>query len=290
MAIPDYQTIMAPLLRLLSDGKDRHVQVCTRMLADQYDLSAEERKDILPSGRQDRFTNRVHWAASYLSQAGMVERPARGQLRITERGRDTVRTGPERITAKWLKQFTGEDNAPEPDPGPVATPEEELANSYQRLRMILADELLERIKRSSPPFFEQLVVDLLVAMGYGGSLADAGQAVGRSGDGGIDGIIKEDRLGLDFIYVQAKRWENPVGRPIVQGFAGGLQGHSAQKGVFMTTSNFTKDARDYVRRLGTRIVLIDGQELTQLMIDHGVGVSMVVTYEVKRVDADYFDG
>jgi restriction system protein len=193
-----------------------------------------------------------------------------------------------------LDQFSSDEHPPVVEPGPepelAVNPEEELENSYQRLRAILADDLLSRIKQNPPAFFEQLVVDLLVAMGYGGSLADAGQAVGKSGDDGIDGIIKEDKLGLDFIYIQAKRWENPIGRPTVQTFAGSLQGHRARKGVFITTSTFTKEARDFVNRINTSVVLIDGQELAQLMIDHNVGVSTTAKYEVKRVDNEYFEG
>jgi restriction system protein len=168
------------------------------------------------------------------------------------------------------------------------SPDERLEASYQQLREALAQDLLERIKQASPTFFERLVIDLLVAMGYGGSRRDAGEAVGRSGDGGIDGIIKEDRLGLDFVYVQAKRWEGSVSRPTVQAFAGSLEGQRARKGVLITTSTFTREARDYVTRIEKRIVLIDGDQLTQLMIDHGVGVADVTSYHVKRVDTDYF--
>lgn len=294
MAIPDYQSIMAPLLNLTSNGEVWELRQCIVALADQFHLTETERNELLPSGRQDRFTNRVHWAASYLARAGLLERPARGRLLITELGRTALRSGPGRITARWLAQFTNDDDSPgrEPivEPESAVTPEEELANSYLRLRSLLADELLVRMKQSPPDFFERLVIDLLVAMGYGGSLADAGQAVGKSGDDGIDGIIKEDKLGLDVIYLQAKRWDNSIGRPVVQGFAGSLEGHRARKGVFITTASFTRDARDYVRRIEKRIVLIDGNELAQLMIDHGVGVSTVATYDVKRVDTEYFDG
>ena len=209
------------------------------------------------------------------------------------KGRDVLRDGPDRITIGWLEPHIGgtkpTDDEQPPLPPDAKTPEEELEDSYRRLRALLADELLGRIKQNAPKFFEQLVVDLLVTMGYGGSLADAGQAVGKSGDDGIDGIIKEDKLGLDFIYIQAKRWDNPIGRPTVQAFAGSLQGHRARKGVFITTSTFTKEARDFVNRINTSVVLIDGQELAQLMIDHNVGVSTVASYEVKRVDGEYFE-
>lgn len=285
---------MRPLLQVSDEHGEQHIRVYIEQLADLYALSADERHEVLPSGTQPRFDNRVLWAASYLARAGLLERPSRGRYRITAKGREALRSGPERITTGWLEaQGDGERTPDEtknpPLPPEPVTPEEELEDSYRRLRGLLADELLERIKQNAPKFFEQLVVDLLVTMGYGGSLADAGQAVGKSGDDGIDGIIKEDKLGLDFIYIQAKRWDNPIGRPTVQAFAGSLQGHRARKGVFITTSTFTKEARDFVNRINTSVVLIDGQELAQLMIDHNVGVSTVATYEVKRVDGEYFE-
>jgi restriction system protein len=299
MAVPDFQTIMLPLLRSLEGGQERRINDLVEHLADGFNLTPEERAELLPSGRQARFTNRIHWAVTHLYKAGLLDRPGRGRVRLTERGRRVLRTDPGRIDMALLarypeyRQFQRTPNGAQPD-GPVAqsntkTPEEMLEASYQSLRSILAGDLLDRIGNCSPVFFERLVVDLLVAMGYGGSRRDAGLAVGRSGDGGIDGIIKEDKLGLDFVYVQAKRWSGAVSRPDIQAFAGSLEGQRARKGVFITTSKFTSDAHDYVTRIEKRIVLIDGEQLAQLMIDHGVGVADVALYHVKKIDTDYFE-
>lgn len=305
MTIPDFQRLMLPLMRLLADDHDHPVKECATALAQEFALSVEEREQLLPSGRQSTFDNRVSWCATHLAKARLLERPSRGVIRITDRGRQVMASPPDRIDNQFLCQFPefvgfwrpstagrSKQNQSKPvQDGSVddpQTPDELMNDGYLRLRQALADDLLARIKQSSPSFFEQLVVDLLVAMGYGGSRADAGQAVGRSGDGGIDGIINEDRLGLDFVYVQAKRWDQVIGRPLVQAFAGSLEGQRARKGVFMTTSTFTRDAQDYVKQIEKRIVLIDGERLAHFMIDHGVGVLDVATYQVKRIDADYF--
>jgi restriction system protein len=302
---------MQPLLRVIEDGNEFRSREYVEALALRFGLSESERRELIPSGRARVFDNRVAWSATHLSKAGLLERPGRGSVRITERGLAALRSGADRIDMAYLSRFPEYEafrrrSRPIAVIGPVSgadgdsrqdavasavgtqTPGELLESSYQGLRQALADDLLERIAAAPPRFFEQLVVDLLVAMGYGGSRADAGQAVGGSGDGGIDGIIKEDRLGLDFVYVQAKRWDQTIGRPLVQAFAGSLEGQRARKGVFITTSAFSKDAHDYVTRIEKRIVLVDGQYLAQLMIDHGVGVADVATYHVKRVDADYF--
>ncbi len=306
MAIPDFQTIMLPLLEITKDGKEHsHGEVC-EALASHFLLTDAEKKELLPSGRQARFDNRVAWARAYLKKAGLIENPRRGIFRITGQGLELLKSNPSRIDIKLLKHYPGiqewegrssrkaDDDAGylEGSNGGVAdgqTPEEVLEASYQELRRTLANELIERIMSCPPKFFEGLVVDLLVKMGYGGSRRDAGQAIGQSGDGGIDGIIKEDKLGLDVVYVQAKRWNGTVGRPVVQAFAGSLEGQRARKGIMITTSQFTQDARDYVGRIEKKIVLIDGEQLAQLMIDHGIGVAEVVNYPVKRVDLDYFD-
>lgn len=300
MAIPDFQTIMLPLLKLAGDGEVHSIREAVRQLADDFSLSEEESTELLPSGQQPTFHNRVGWARTYLKKAGLLEDPRRGHFRITERGRQIMEENPSRIDIPFLRQFpefvdftegrgdTGEDE--ELDDGQELTPEEVLEDAYQQIRTDLAEELLSYVLNSGSGFFEKLVVELLVQMGYGGSRRDAARAVGRSGDGGIDGIIDEDRLGLDVIYVQAKKWkdDSPVGRPEIQKFVGALQGRRARKGVFITTSRFTNGARDYARRIDTKVVLIDGDRLTDLMIDHNVGVSPVTTYEVKRVDSDYF--
>ncbi len=300
MAVPDYQSLMLPLLRLAADGKDHALRDAIEKLAEQFRLSPEDREEMLPSGTQRKFDNRVGWARTYMQKAGLLDRPRRGYLRITERGRDVLLTEPERIDVDFLKQypeFLAFQTASRPEPLETAastkqtdqTPEELLESSYQELRDNLAQKLLEKTKNCSPEFFEQLVVDLLVAMGYGGSRKDAGKSVGRTGDGGVDGVINEDRLGLDVIYVQAKRWKGTVGRPVVQTFAGSLEGYRARKGVLITTSRFSDDALEYVRQIERKIVLIDGQRLTQLMIDHGVGVTEDRTFAVKRMDSDYFE-
>jgi restriction system protein len=248
-----------------------------------------------------------HEPTSNLKQASLLESPKRGVLRITDRGKAVLSSHPTRIHVKFLDQFAefrefrvhrpegGRIDKAAPDASrqatlEIETPEERLATAYKTLRANLQVDLIEQVKSASPSFFERLVVDLLLAMGYGGSRQDAGRAIGKSGDGGIDGIIKEDKLGLDVIYIQAKRWEGTVGRPEVQKFAGALQGHRAPKGVFITTSSFTREAEDYANALNTKVILINGAVLTDLMIDHNVGVATTGTYELKRVDADYFEG
>lgn len=306
MAIPDFQSLMLPLLDLTSDGVECRFRDAVEALAAKFQLTQDERSELLPSGTAPTFDNRVGWARTYLKQAGLIESPKRGVLRITDRGRAVLNKKPARIDIKFLDQFQefrdfrtrrAEDSAevavnhdtvvahPEAE-----TPEDQLASAYRRLRHDLELELLAQVKSSTPAFFERLVIDLLVAMGYGGSRQDAGRAIGKSGDGGIDGIIKEDKLGLDAIYLQAKRWDGSVGRPEVQKFAGALQGHRASKGVFITTSSYTREALEYVNLINSKIILIGGQELAALMIDHNVGVSTVGMYELKRVDADYFEG
>ncbi len=298
MPIPDYQSLMLPLLRIIGDGKEHSLRELIEKLAEQFRLSEDERKELLSSGVQAKFDNRVGWARTYLKKAGLLESTARARFCITDRGREVLKKSPAEINVKFLKQFPEFlefQNVSRPsrekdanDEEPEHTPEETLESSYQSLRRELAQQILEQVKRSSPEFFERMVVDLLVAMGYGGSRSDAGRAIGQSGDGGIDGIINEDRLGLDVVYVQAKRWETTVGRPIVQTFAGSLEGQRANKGVLITTSQFSKEAQDYVSKIGKKIVLIDGEQLAQLMIDYDIGVTEVSRYVVKRVDLDYF--
>jgi len=260
---------MLPLLQFAGDRKEHSLREAIEALADEFNLTDGERRELLPSGQQATFDNRVGWARTYMKKAGLVESTRRGYFRITERGLDVLRRNPPEINIAYLNQFPEfvefkaprrdkVDEAREPDVSETQTPEEEIEAAYQRVRQGLATELLQTIKSCSPAFFERLVIDLLVRMGYGGTRKDAGQAVGRSGDGGIDGIIKEDRLGLGILYIQAKRWDNPVGRPEIQKFAGALQGQRAKKGIFITTSAFSKAANDYVSRIESKIVLIDG--------------------------------
>lgn len=298
MAIPDFQSLMLPLLTYLAGDTERTNQDTLNALAASSNLSDEERMQLLPSGRPTVFRNRVAWAKSYLVRAGLIEASRRGIYRITDLGRQALAGHPERIDLKFLSSFPGSrafglpakqstetQVAASPD---SMTPEDHIELGYQQIRGALAADLLRSIKECAPDFFEQLVVDLLLAMGYGGSRQDAGQAVGRGGDGGIDGIIKEDRLGLDAIYIQAKRWEGVVGRPEIQKFAGALQGQRARKGIFLTTSSYTKEAREFAASIDSKIILIDGEALANLMIDYGVGVTDVASYFVKRVDSDYF--
>lgn len=309
MSIPDFQSVMEPLLKSLDDGREHRQIDAVDEIARHFELRPDERSILLPSGRQSVLANRVAWATTHLAKAGLIQRTGRGRMRLTDRGKQALRDAAagEPLRVAYLSRFPEyqafrrkserEDACREhttshsfvmADAG-GATPVEALEASYLDLRRELGQELLDRIKQAPPTFFERVVLDLLVAMGYGGSFADAAQAVGGTGDDGIDGIIKEDKLGLDFVYVQAKRWDGPVGRPAVQAFAGSLMGRRAGKGVFITTSKFTREAEDYVTRIEKRIVLVNGERLASLMIDHGVGVADVATYQVKRVDTDYFE-
>jgi restriction system protein len=305
MAVPDYQSLMLPLLEFAQeeDGEISNGDA-VEALGHRLRLTDADLKEMLPSGVQPTFVNRVAWAATYMKKAGLLESTRRGYFRITARGKELLERKPKIINVKLLKQYpeflafqqlkgtrTGEKkDATVAVEAATATPSEALENAYENLRDELGEELLSRVKKAPPAFFERIVVELLVKMGYGGSRADAGKAIGKSGDGGIDGIIKEDKLGLDVVYIQAKRWDNnAVGRPEVMQFAGALQAQKASKGIFITTSRFTDDAKNYVTQIGSKIVLIDGEQLTQLMIDHDVGVSTVSLYSVKKIDSDYFD-
>ncbi len=302
MSIPDYQTLMLPLLRFAVDGNDHTTREAVEALATEFQLTPVERSQLLASGQQAIFNNRVGWANFYLKKAGLLESPRRGALRITTRGKQILGDNPTRIDVKFLECFPefiefhdasrNNREAATTESAVSATeqtPEEALELAHQSLRLNLAQDILSRILACSPTFFERLVVELLVKVGYGGSRRDAGERIGQSGDGGIDGIIKEDRLGLDTIYIQAKRWQGSVGRPEIQKFVGALQGQRAKKGVFITTSSYTAEAIDYASRIDTKVVLIDGQLLASLMMDFDVGVSVSASYIVKRIDSDYFE-
>ncbi len=299
MAIPDFQTIMRPLLKHLASGEVQSNRETISGLSKYFQLTDEDIAELLPSGQQSVFTNRIAWAKAHLKKAGLLESPSRGLYNITSRGLQALTQNDQKINLKYLKQFeeysfgSADTNLAklnnEQKTSDILTPSEHIEMGYQRIREELEYELLSKIKESSPAFFERLVVELLVTMGYGGSRKDAGQTIGGSGDGGIDGVIKEDRLGLDTIYIQAKRWESVVGRPEIQKFAGALQGQRAKKGVFISTSAFSKEAIEYVAMIENKIVLISGKELTQLMVDFDVGVSKIASYDVKRMDLDYFE-
>ena len=293
---------MLPLLRFAADGNDHTTREAVEILANEFQLTPAERSELLASGQQAIFNNRVGWANSYLKKAGLLESPRRGALRITARGRQVLSDNPPKIDVKFLERFpefvefrdASRNSRDAETTESVATatertPEEALELAHQSIRLNLAQDILSRILSCSPTFFERLVVELLVKMGYGGSRRDAGERIGQSGDGGIDGIIKEDRLGLDTIYIQAKRWQGSVGRPEIQKFVGALQGQRAKKGVFITTSSYTAEAIDYALRIDTKVVLIDGQLLANLMMDFDVGVSVSASYIVKRIDSDYFE-
>jgi restriction system protein len=306
MAVPGYQEFMLPLLKIASDGQEHSVAEAMDTLAIQFQISDADRDELLPSGTQTRFYNRVTWAISYLSKSLLLEKTGRGRFRIAPRGKEVLAKAPSRIDNAFLEQFpeyrefkTKRLAAPGEAPQVTlyersyedlnVTPDERLDAAYKELRKSLADDLLERVRSGTPKFFEHLVVDLLVSMGYGGSLADAAQVVGRSGDEGIDGVIKEDRLGLDMVYVQAKKWDNTVGPGEIDRFVGSLMRKKAHKGVFITSGSFSSGARRAAAEASAKIVLIDGEELAELMIDHGVGVNDYKSYQVKRVDSDYFE-
>ena len=304
MAIPDYQTLMLPVLTIAAEGEAR-VPAVARVIADRLGLTEDEREEMLPSGKQRLLHNRVHWAKFYMSKAGLIDSPKRGVFVASPAGMALLATKPDRIDVDTLKtfpafaEFYGQaGTGVEPDQVAAAvaatnsdaTPEEQIDAAHAVLTAALKADLLQRVLEQSPAFFERLIVELLVAMGYGGSHEDAARQLGKSGDGGIDGIIDEDRLGLDRIYVQAKRFAagSSVGRPEVQGFVGSLVGLGANKGVFVTTSAFSKQALDYARGLQHRIILIDGSRLTELMTEFRVGVRTTRVIEVKRLDEDFF--
>ena len=290
---------MLPVLQLAADGSNHKLSEAVDKLADLMGLSDSDRQEMLPSGTQTRLYNRVGWAITYLTKAGALAKPSRGRFCITDRGQQLIAKNPTEISNEILSQFeeyqefrntrNSEENSSS-TPADSNTPEEKIELAVVELRSSLALDLTARLSEVDPARFEQIVIDLLVAMGYGGSRSDAAQVVGKSHDGGIDGTIKEDRLGLDVVYVQAKRWQGTVGRKEIQSFTGSLEGERASKGVFITTSDFSKEALEYVRKISKRIVLIDGKRLASLMIDFGVGCTVAHTYTISRVDDGYFEG
>jgi restriction system protein len=302
VAVPDFQSLMLPLLKFAADGQPHPLGEAREALAAQFGLSQADRDEPLPSGNQSKFSNRVAWAKSYLQEAGLLTSPKRGYFQIAPRGEKVLVSPPGKIDIKFLEQYPEfiEFRTPKTasttraalsttEPTDSDTPEEALEVAHQKINATLATDVLSRVKASSAEFFERLVVELLLRMGYGGSRADAGQAVGKSGDEGIDGVISEDRLGLDVVYLQAKKWDGTVGRPEIQKFVGALHGKRAKKGVFISTGSFSSEAAAYVEHIDPKVVLIDGKRLAQLMIDFEVGVTASRTYQVKRVDSDYFE-
>ncbi|HAT4104777.1 TPA: restriction endonuclease [Clostridium perfringens] len=302
MAIPTYEQIMLPMLELLKDENTYNNKECVEKLSEKLNLTEEEVRELLPSGRKRVFYNRVNWAKTYLKRAGLVEAPRRGEVKITQLGLELLQENPVEIRSRDLLRYSSfndfinttnrRENNTENRENLIneRTPFEEIAIAFEELKNSLADEILEKIKSCSFEFFEKSVIELLIKMGYGGSREEAGRATKRTGDEGIDGIINEDRLGLDRIYIQAKRWRDTVvGRPEIQKFSGALDTPGANKGVFITTSKFSREAKEYVENINTKkIILIDGMQLAQYMIDFNVGVSTEIVYEVKRIDSDYF--
>lgn len=308
MPVPDYQSFMRPLLAYGGDGQEKNIREAIDALADKFGLSDKDRRQLVPSGKQTVLANRVHWARTYLDKAGALQRTRRSHFRVTERGKQLLLEHPTRIDVRVLRQFPefvafqtpAQDGSSqeEPEATPAAlediateTPEEKIQAAEEAIAASVRSQLLERISELSPAFFERVVVDLIVAMGYGGTRNSVAKRLGKSGDEGIDGVVNEDPLGLDVVYIQAKRYapENTIGRERIQQFAGALVGQGASKGVFVTTSSFSRGATDYAQRVPQRIILIDGSELSRLMVQYGVGVRTERIIEIKRIDLDYFE-
>ena len=303
MSIPDFQTLMRPLLELHGDKQEHLNRDLVNSLAEMFSITDEERREMLPSGRAKMFDNRVGWAKTYIANAGLIEAPRRGISVITEQGIALLSEHAGPINLRVLNNLNSSKtprekrHTPNVDQGTPCeesdaypeTPEEAFENAYLKIRADVEQKIIQKILANPPEFLERVIIDLIVKMGYGGNRKDAGEAIGRTGDEGIDGIIKEDPLGLDIIYLQAKRYEGTVGRPDIQKFAGALQGQRAKKGIFITTSSYSKEAKDFVSKIDTKIILIDGPMLARLMFDHSVGVSVNTVYEAKRIDTDYFD-
>jgi len=302
--IPDFQTLMLPVLKYIGDNKEHSKKEVVESLSIIMNLSEEEKREMLPSRNQPVFYNRITWVFAHFKAAKIITNTKRGIIQITELGIDILKKNPDTINLKFLKQLptyvdamnnwknkTSVDTISKVDDtdNEIKTPEELIETGYQKIRQSLEQELLSKLKTVHPSFFEKIVVELLVKMGYGGSIAEAGKATRYTNDEGIDGIIKEDKLGLDVIYIQAKRWDSVVSRPEIQKFVGALAGQRAKKGVFITTSNFSKDAAAYAAQMDVKIILIDGEDLAQYMIDYNLGISVQSTYEIKKIDSDYFD-
>lgn len=299
--IPDFQSIMLPLLKITEDKKEHTLREVKESLANFFNLSDEEKTKLLSKSKQPVFNNKVGWARTYLKKAGLLEYTSKGSFRITDRGLEVLKENPSKINIRYLKKFPELEKFLKPTKKTKETidrdieriieektPEDLLEIGYEKYQEKLLSDLLEQVKQCSPEFFERLVVDLVVSMGYGGSFEDAGKAVGKSGDGGIDGIIKEDKLGLDVIYLQAKKWASPVGSPEIQKFAGALLGRKSKKGIFITTSKFSNGAVEYARSVENKIILIDGEQLTRYMVENNIGVSEIASYSIKKIDQDYF--
>jgi restriction system protein len=298
MAIPDFQSMMSPILGVIEKNDSCSMGELKKEMEKEFTLTPEELEELLPSGKQRIFDNRVLWALNHLGMAGLMRRTTGGKCEITDEGRDFLNKHKGPISVKDLMKLPKYRKAKKGDKTGIVkkprkktpqTPEENIEDAYIELRQSLTSRLLEQIMESTPAFFEQLVVDLLVGMGYGGSFKDAARTVGRAADGGIDGVIKQDILGLDSIYIQAKRWKGNIGRPAIQAFVGSLEGRHASKGVFITTSNFTEEAKEYAESIAKKVILIDGEAVCQHMIDFNIGVRVERSYELPAIDLDYFE-
>lgn len=308
MAIPSYQKFMLPVLQVLAKPGQMTTKECARLVSDHVGLSEQETVELLPSGTQTYLFNRVSWACWHLLQAGLVARPKRGVYEITCEGKKLLAENPSHIDNKLLAQYpsfvervlkrnaalsdkvkTSADSVDGESIEGSKTPHERIEAAFLELRGTLITELLDNLADIDPFRFEQVVLDVLVSMGYGGSRKEAAEVTQKTNDEGIDGVINEDRLGLDVIYIQAKRWKNNVGRQELQNFVGALAGKKASKGIFITTSDFNANARDYAAGLQQKVVLIDGRRLAELMIDHNVGVAEEQVYRIKKIDSDYFE-
>jgi restriction system protein len=308
MPIPKYDELTWPILEILKDSQVRSTHELANILSDRFRLSEEERNALLPSGVQTYMLNRAGWAGFHLDRAGLVTRPKRGRWQITSAGLEVASGPPRKLDRQTLCEFPpfaeylAKARAGKPNAAPGAQspetaeitdadtpPEEQIANAFKTLRAGLKQDLLDSVGRMDPIKFERLVLDLLLAMGYGGSREEAASMTKASNDEGIDGVINEDRLGLDVIYVQAKRWQNTVGRKEIQSFVGALAGQQAHKGIFITTSDFADTARNYAKNIPQKVILLDGDRLADLMIQHNIGVSLSHAYEIKKIDSDYFE-
>jgi restriction system protein len=302
MPIPDFQSLMLPIMKIAEDGDEHTARELRQRIGEQLGLTEEERKELLPSGTQPVFTNRLAWSRAHLTMAGLLEKTGKGRFRITQRGKQAMASNPRTINLRFLFQFpeysearnrAKTDTPPEPtaqaSASEVASPQERIELAFRDLNNSLTTELRSKLASVDPFRFEQVVLDLLVKMGYGGSKKEAAQVTQRTADEGIDGLINEDRLGLEVIYIQAKRWKNKVGRPEIQNFVGAIAGKKAGKGIFITTSDFHDNAREYAASLHQKLVLIDGRRLAELMIEHNIGVAPEQPYIIKKVDTDYFE-
>lgn len=302
MAVPDYQTLMLPVLKAVASNREVHISDCIDWVANELALSDADLQELLPSGKQTTFRNRVQWARTYLTRAGLIESSKRGHSHVTDRGKSLLLSKPDKIDNNYLMRYpefvswreksnsASNENIDVAEQAQIANPEEMIESTHAVLQAELAEEILDTVINSTPSFFEKLIVDLLIAMGYGGGRAEMGRSLGKSGDNGIDGVIKEDQLGLDLIYLQAKKYDrgNSIGRPALQAFVGSLEGFNATKGVFVTTSSFASSATEYATKVHKRIILIDGETLASLMVKYNVGVRIKNVYEVKKIDEDYF--